>query len=315
MKLSHIFRNRVAAGVPPGGLDVGISSALEYSSTGLGGRMPPSTAGGTPAATAAFTMIEIAIALGVIGFALVAIIGILPAGMSVQKDNREETLVNFDGTYLMNAIRTGAQGQDDLTNYIISITNYYTLSTNGVPIGGTLSNWFTQTGFFVAGNAQSYNVLTNGSNIVGLLSIPKYTAAGGGNYFSNYTTADFRAITGAAVDQGNGPASREFAFSYRIACEIIPCASYAFAADPSWINYTAPGLATNLSASASPAASTLQNDLNQIRLRFRWPVLSGGALGNGRQVFRASASGTIVSNVVPVGGGSLTNCYILPQIL
>ena len=80
-------------------------------------------------------MVEIAIALGVIGFALVAIIGILPAGMSVQKDNREETLINFDATFLMNALRNGAQGQDDLTNYIINLTNYSTVCTNGVPIG------------------------------------------------------------------------------------------------------------------------------------------------------------------------------------
>lgn len=275
---------------------------------------PPPYVGGYGGKNAAFTMIEIAIALGVIGFALVAIIGILPAGMSVQKDNREETLVNFDGTYLMDAIRSGAQGQDNLTNYIISITNYYTLCTNGFPIGGTLSNWFTRTGFFIAGNAQSYNVLTNGSNIVGLLSIPKYTAAGGGNYYSNYTSADFRAITGSAVDQGVGPASRDYAFSYRIACEIIPSASYAYA-NPGWINFTAPGLATNFSAAPSPVANNLQNELSQIRLRFRWPILPSGALGNGRQVFRASASGTVVSNVVPVGGGLLTNWYILPRTL
>ena len=38
---------------------------------------------------AAFTMVEIAICLAVIGFALVAIIGVLPIGMNVQKDNRE----------------------------------------------------------------------------------------------------------------------------------------------------------------------------------------------------------------------------------
>ena len=37
-----------------------------------------------------FTMIEIAIALGVIGFALVAIMGILPLGLTVQRDNRFE---------------------------------------------------------------------------------------------------------------------------------------------------------------------------------------------------------------------------------
>ena len=71
----------------------------------------------------AFTMIEIAISLAVIGFALVAIIGVLPIGMNVQKDNREETIINQDATVFMDAIRNGAQGLDDLTNYVMAITN------------------------------------------------------------------------------------------------------------------------------------------------------------------------------------------------
>ena len=44
----------------------------------------------------AFTMIEIAISLAIIGFALVAILGVLPIGMSVQRENREETIINQD---------------------------------------------------------------------------------------------------------------------------------------------------------------------------------------------------------------------------
>ena len=40
---------------------------------------------------AGFTMVEVAISLAIIGFALVAVIGILPAGLNVQKENREET--------------------------------------------------------------------------------------------------------------------------------------------------------------------------------------------------------------------------------
>ena len=48
--------------------------------------------------TGGFSMIEIAIALGVIGFALVAIVGILPLGLTVQRDNRAETIINQDAT-------------------------------------------------------------------------------------------------------------------------------------------------------------------------------------------------------------------------
>src|ERR1017187_7333323 len=67
-----------------------------------------------PRSCRAFTMIEIAISLAIIGFALVAIIGVLPIGMNVQKDNREETIINQDATVLMDAIRNCAQGLDDL---------------------------------------------------------------------------------------------------------------------------------------------------------------------------------------------------------
>src|SRR5208282_4413959 len=85
-----------------------------------------------------FTMVEIAMAIGVIGFALVAIIGILPAGMTVQQSNREDTLVAQDAPYFLDAIRNGCvlntnrfgennQSLDFLTNYVEQIkftTNY-----------------------------------------------------------------------------------------------------------------------------------------------------------------------------------------------
>src|SRR5208283_1442024 len=80
-----------------------------------------------------FTMIEIAMAIGVIGFALVAIIGILPSGMNVQQSNREDTLISQDAPYFLEAIRNGCVvnsnrngvanlGLDFLTNYVESIT-------------------------------------------------------------------------------------------------------------------------------------------------------------------------------------------------
>ena len=42
---------------------------------------------------AAFTMVEIAICLAIIGIALVGIIGVLPYGMNTQRDTREETQI------------------------------------------------------------------------------------------------------------------------------------------------------------------------------------------------------------------------------
>ncbi|MEI9963166.1 MAG: type II secretion system protein [Limisphaerales bacterium] len=96
----------------------------------------------------AFTMIEIAISLAVIGIALVAIIGVLPLGMSVQRENREETVINQDATILMEAIRNGARGLDDLTNYVYAITNYwarYDINTNASPPN---INGYTYNSFF-----------------------------------------------------------------------------------------------------------------------------------------------------------------------
>ena len=90
-------------------------------------------------------MIEIAISLAVIGFALVAILGVLPLGMSVQKENREETIINQDATVFLNAIRNGAQGMDDLTHYVMAITNYQTDYTSSGRRKNSFVNWYTTT--------------------------------------------------------------------------------------------------------------------------------------------------------------------------
>jgi len=93
-----------------------------------------------------FTMVEIAICLAIIGVALVAIIGVLPLGLRTQRDNREETIINQDATVFLEAIRNGARGLNDLTNYVYAVTNYWTLfGANGTVIkgGGTINNGYT----------------------------------------------------------------------------------------------------------------------------------------------------------------------------
>src|SRR5438552_12806303 len=73
-------------------------------------------------AVAAFTMVEIAISLGVIAIALVAILGVLPTGVRVQRDNREDTILNQEGVFWLETIRSGSKGLDYLTNYVDTIT-------------------------------------------------------------------------------------------------------------------------------------------------------------------------------------------------
>ena len=49
--------------------------------------------------------------------------------------------------------------------------------------------------------------------------------------------------------------------------------------------------ATNLTR----ISSNLSNNLHNVKLTFRWPVLANGSAGNGRQVFRNMVSGTLTN--------------------
>src|SRR5438128_1147100 len=130
-------------------------------------------------AVAAFTMVEIAISLGVIAIALVAILGVLPTGVRVQRDNREDTILNQEGVFWVEAIRSGAKGLDYLTNYVDTIT---------------ISNRFGSTNLYnpaVTGRPipRSLGILTNGQTIIGLLTVPKVTFDAGQNLLTNRVTA------------------------------------------------------------------------------------------------------------------------------
>ena len=250
-------------------------------------------------AAAAFTMVEIALCLAIIGFALVAIIGVLPVGMSAQKDNREETVVNLDANYLMDALSNGSRGADELTNAAITITNtfvHYDFQTNLLE---TTQNIFTSTNFALyvpAGGKPKFvkfSYLSSASNIVGILSTPKYLPSPRGGFYSNYTVADFRAMSSSLVEQGTNQTGKEFSFHYRVVPEFSPYAGF----DQSW---------TNNSPDATAQAINLQTNLTQLRLRFNWPVLPNGGTGNNRLVFRTMVSGSIQGvNVPSVAGGGL----------
>jgi prepilin-type N-terminal cleavage/methylation domain-containing protein len=260
-----------------------------------------------------FTMVEIAISLAVIGIALVAIIGVLPIGMNTQRDNREETLINQDATVLMEAIRGGARGLDDLTNYVYAITNYQTLYPN-----------LTTVTFGWTNGAPS--ILTNGANIVGLLSTPEYTDSSGlpiptliyGGY-SNHVVAYVHSISGPAVEKP--PQNNDIvvgdSFGYRVLCVNAPVATdtnifinlwqsqpYSIGAQVMY-NWSYWQATANTSASDKPSQSSiwakisfypleLAANLHELRLTFLWPQQPNGTLGPGRQTFRTMVAGQIV---------------------
>jgi prepilin-type N-terminal cleavage/methylation domain-containing protein len=223
-----------------------------------------------------FTLIEIALCLAVIGIALVAIIGVLPLGMDVQRQNREATIINQDATIFMEAIRNGARGADDLTNYVyaIVITN---ITSTGTPYGvgylnPALSSQmnFSQSAFATVNNW--YSTLTSGADIIGLLGTPEF--ANGNNNPPNHIYVYVRSISGAAVEKP--PQSNDLivgdSFGYRLVCENIPVES----TDNS--NY----------------GKELGYNLRELRLTFLWPVLPNGSIGNGRQTFRSLVAGQVV---------------------
>jgi len=258
---------------------------------------------------AAFTMIEIAISLAVIGFALVAIIGILPIGMSAQKENRNETIINQDATVFMEAIRNGAQGSDDLTNHVLAITNYQVQYT---PRGGTaISRYgYTFTNSTVNGVLASPQLpITNGFRIIGLLCTPKVTTVPGvAGFFSNHVVAYVRSISGPASEKypQRDPTIQDFGLSYKLICDVGPYSTNFF--DPSWTNYLAfPTNSADYAAryNYSVVVSNLQANLHDVRLTFRWPLLPNGDVGTERQVFRTMVGGQLLGtddHGYPVGG-------------
>jgi len=228
-------------------------------------------------------MIEIAVSLAIIGFALVAIIGVLPYGMNVQKDNREETIINQDATVLMNGIRSGAQGMDDLTNYVVAITNEVTRYNNGAAKGIPVGTY----GYTLTSSSMSPQFpLINGFRIVGLLSTPKYVPLPPDDrppgYYSNNVMAYVRSMSGPASEKfpQNNQSMQDLAFSYRMTSEVVPYGTNYY--DLSWVNT---GNVTLI--------NTLQTNLHDLRLLFRWPLRSQGKSGQSGQSFRTLVGGVL----------------------
>ena len=85
---------------------------------------------GAPCGQSGFTMAEIAIALGVIAIAMIAILGVLPSGLQVQRDNREETIINQDARLLLQALKSG--GRDDASD----LASFFQLIDGNAPLPG-----------------------------------------------------------------------------------------------------------------------------------------------------------------------------------
>jgi type II secretory pathway pseudopilin PulG len=215
-------------------------------------------------AASGFTMVEIALSLAVVAFALVAIMGVLPTGMTVQKDNREDTLINQEGRYWLEAIKTGARGLDEITNYVESIKiDKIKGTTNTVEFDNIPAKPLLPT------------------DIIALLSMPKYP----GEALTNRVTARMRPITGGAADRSpmKGTTTNTLSFRYQMTVEIVPAFPMpepfvGAANDPQLLQFN----------------EAVGRNLWDVRLVMRWPVVDRGNsffVGNSKKTFRARILG------------------------
>jgi len=232
---------------------------------------------------AAFTMIEVAISIAIVAFALVAIIGVLPHGLNVQRDNREDTIINQDATFLMEAIRSGSTNITALTNFIdevwIQTTNY----AAGTGVVTRIYGTNRQPNFLLAG-----------------LSTPHHFP---NSPVTNFVMARIRAFSGPLGDQGTNLASRNFAFSYLVTSELLPYVS----TPPFLTNYSAALNQFGDVGRSNNFVLQMQREVNlyELRLTFQWPLFPdpnntvfGMRPGLGQRVFRTLIPGSLSTNRV-----------------
>ncbi len=224
-----------------------------------------------------FTMIEIAIALGVIGFALVAIIGILPMGLDVQRDNRSETIINQDATVWLEAIRSGAVGMNELPSYVSKII-FDTLGPDGAVLSS--SRDYTLNNDFITG-----------ADVIGLISSV-------GNVPNTRARAYVTALSGAAAEKELDPTKRELAFSYilRVVIErqVDPPNTQTNGAALPFVAVDGESVLPEQHFGSLPNSTSLYD----IRLTFSYPYINDQRPPPRSQNYRASVARRLVNDPV-----------------
>lgn len=273
---------------------------------GVPGRAPAEQ-GWFSGGAAGFTMIEVALCLAIIGFALVSILLVLPLGMNHQRETRERTMVSQDATMLLEAIKSGTRGMDDLTNYVYAITNFFqNYSSLGRP-GKLHKAGYTFNAGSIDGAVNASMNISNGLRIIGLMSTPEYTANPSGvdlyfggaplrspfgwEYTSNRVYVYVRSLSGLAAEKPpqNNAILRGNSFSYRIICVNAP--------EPADTNVMWNG--------KSAFENQLGGNVRQFRLLFQWPLLPNQSVPSihNNLTFRSDVAGALVSTNDYFGNG------------
>lgn len=246
----------------------------------------------------AFTMVEIALCLAIVGFALVVIMGVLPLGGLSQKKNRENTLSLIDGNYLLEAITQGARGYDDLGLYVDEILLYSDSDPNGEPKA-------------VIQNNVSGGTYWGTREIVGLLSAPRFLLTSsnvwvpnylnnrgvlGNNFYTNMTCRlKMRSMNGTASDKSNSDTSRDFGMAYLVEVDVLPLQTNSL--NVKQLTDKDPSLAEKMKVERS-----LSQNVYQVSVTLSWPLKKaekgGYKAGNNSQLFRTLVSGSMTHSAV-----------------
>lgn len=235
-------------------------------------------------------MIEIALCLAIVAFAMVVIMGVLPLGGLVQKENREKTLSLLDGNYVLEAIQNGAKGYDDLGLYVDEILLFE--KPNSEPK--------------VIENNVSGGVYWGTREIVGLLSSPKYLLTSSNVWIPNYLNNEsifgnsatnmicrlkMRSMNGSAADKNTDESNRDFGMSYLVDVQVVPAQT----------NYIDLDEAENDSALKDwlKRERTLSRTTYEVLLTLSWPVRQTASKDGyytadaNTQIFRTFITGTL----------------------
>lgn len=223
---------------------------------------------------AAFTLVEIALCIAIVAFAMVAIIGVLPTGLEVQRENREDTVVNQDAQVFMDTIRSASTNAAVLTNNIEWIEFTVTVITNSS----------TNVSFF----ARHYATNLTPRQVLGWLCAPRYTyTPGSTNIYRNLIKC--RAISRPLAMEATNV--QDMTFSYLFSTEVIPVDRYI----------TAMGSEYN----------AMRTNLWDLRMTFEWPVLrdltNGSTVGNGYRSIRSTVAARLFQEDEYNNSGVVTN--------
>lgn len=226
---------------------------------------------------AAFTMIEVAMSLAIVAFAMVAIMGVMPTGLNVQRQNREETVISQDASFLMEAIKSGDTGRylDIIASNLRSVhrTNVYNgqLFTNFWDVKLTGGVPAPETG-----------------EILGYICRPRSFETPDGlvmNYTNRLRFKGFSGNMATLAPQFND------VFEYEVESVVSQIT----------------GKRRQLGETTSFVDSFVGGNLYSVKLVFRWPILPTGEVGTGEKEFVTQMTGYLNTKLYVTNDNSYTN--------